>query len=66
MAAGDADDLRRRLDAWGDAGFGQVSFSGVLGPDPELALQMLGDELARRQHPEPPPVPADDRAGERQ
>ncbi len=48
MAAGDAEDLRRGLDAWEDAGFDQVSFSGILGPEPDLALGILAAELARR------------------
>ena len=48
MAAGDADDLSRGLDAIADAGFDAVSFSGVLGPEPEIALAMLGEEIAAR------------------
>lgn len=48
MAAGDASDLRRGLDALDDAGFHTVSFSGVLGPDPGWSLEVLGEELARR------------------
>lgn len=48
MAAGDADDLRRGLDRIADAGLDHVSFSGVLGPDPRLALEMLGEEIEHR------------------
>ncbi len=48
MAAGDAGDLRAGLDRIAGAGFGAVSFSGVLGPEPDVALEMLGTELARR------------------
>ena len=48
MAAGDADDLRRGLDRIADAGFDTVSFSGVLGPEPAVALDMLGAEVATR------------------
>ncbi len=48
MAAGDADDLRRGLDHLQACGFTEVSFSGVLGPEPHTALEMLGAELARR------------------
>jgi 5,10-methylenetetrahydromethanopterin reductase len=48
MAAGDADDLRRGLDRIADAGFETVSFSGILGPEPAVALGMLGDEVAAR------------------
>jgi 5,10-methylenetetrahydromethanopterin reductase len=48
MAAGDRDDLRRGLDRIAAAGFDAVSFSGVLGPDPHDALEMLGDELVSR------------------
>lgn len=48
MAAGDAGDLRRGLDRIEQAGFEAVSFSGILGPDAEVALEILGDELRRR------------------
>lgn len=48
MAAGDADDLRRGLDRIESAGFDTVSFSGVLGPEPEVALEMIGAEIASR------------------
>ncbi|MDQ3176767.1 MAG: hypothetical protein M3Q72_04365 [Actinomycetota bacterium] len=48
MAAGDADDLRRGLDRLQACGFTEVSFSGVLGPEPHTALEMLSAELARR------------------
>jgi 5,10-methylenetetrahydromethanopterin reductase len=48
MAAGDADDLRRGLDNWEAAGFSTVSFSGALGPDTDLALDMIGAEIERR------------------
>lgn len=49
MAAGDADDLRRGLDRIEQAGFEAVSFSGILGPDAGTALEMLGDEMRRRE-----------------
>ncbi len=48
MAAGNEKDLRRGLDRLEDAGFEEVSFSGVLGPDTERALDMLCDEIASR------------------
>ena len=48
MAAGDADDLRKGLDRWQAAGFNAVSFSGALGPDTLVALDMIGEEIARR------------------
>ncbi|QBI20408.1 LLM class flavin-dependent oxidoreductase [Egibacter rhizosphaerae] len=48
MAAGDADDLRRGLGRLEAAGFDAVSFSGILGPRPEDALEILGAEIARR------------------
>lgn len=48
MAAGDETDLCRGLDAWEEAGFDAISFSGALGPDTELALDMLGAEITRR------------------
>ncbi len=48
MAAGDGEDLRRGLDAWEQAGFNTVSFSGALGPDTDLALDIIGTEIARR------------------
>ena len=48
MAAGDGDDLRRGLDRWEAAGFHAVSFSGALGPDTLVALDMIGDEITRR------------------
>ncbi len=48
MAAGDADDLRKGLDRWEAAGFHAVSFSGALGPDTSLALQIIGEEITRR------------------
>lgn len=48
MAAGDVDDLRRGLDRLEDAGFDCVSFSGELGPEPEVALEMIGSEIGRR------------------
>jgi 5,10-methylenetetrahydromethanopterin reductase len=54
MAAGDGEDLRRGLDRIAAAGFDAVSFSGILGPDPELALEMLGDEIGRRRAPVEP------------
>jgi 5,10-methylenetetrahydromethanopterin reductase len=48
MAAGDHEDLRRGLDRLADAGFDAVSFSGVLGPEPEVALGMVGAEIGSR------------------
>lgn len=48
MAVGDADDLARGLDRIEAAGFSEVTFSGSLGPDADVALEMLGAELARR------------------
>lgn len=48
MAAGDAEDLRKGLDRWEENGFHAVSFSGALGPDTLLALDMIGEEIARR------------------
>lgn len=48
MAAGDSDDLRKGLDRWQTAGFHAVSFSGALGPDTLVALDMIGEEMARR------------------
>lgn len=53
MAAGDAGDLRRGLDRLEAAGVEAVSFSGVLGPDPHLALEMIGAEIARRRSTSP-------------
>jgi len=46
MAAGDAADLRRGIERMADAGLDHLSFSGVLGPDPELALSILGEVCA--------------------
>jgi 5,10-methylenetetrahydromethanopterin reductase len=46
MAAGDADDLRRGLERLRDAGVDTVSFSGVLGPEPDLALEMIGAQMS--------------------
>lgn len=48
MAIGDADDLRTGLDRLEQAGFSSISFSGALGPDPDVALSMIGEEIARR------------------
>lgn len=48
MAAGNGEDLRHGLDRLAQSGFTAVSFSGVLGPDPQAALEMLGAEIARR------------------
>lgn len=48
MAAGDVEDLRAGLDRLEQAGFTAVSFSGVLGPEPEKALEILGEEVGRR------------------
>jgi 5,10-methylenetetrahydromethanopterin reductase len=48
MAAGDAGDLSAGLDRLAGAGFDAVSFSGELGPDPGLALELIGDQIAAR------------------
>lgn len=48
MAVGDAEVLRAGLDRIADAGFDAVTFSGSLGPDPEVALEIIGAEIARR------------------
>lgn len=41
MAVGDDTDLRAELERLAAAGFDAVSFSGRLGPDPALALDIL-------------------------
>ena len=48
MAAGDDTDLRAGLESLAAAGFDAVSFSGRLGPDPALALEILDREIAAR------------------
>jgi 5,10-methylenetetrahydromethanopterin reductase len=48
MAAGDDTDLRAGLERLAVAGFDAVSFSGRLGPDPALALEILGREIDAR------------------
>lgn len=45
MAAGDLNDLVAGLKRWREAGFDAVSFSGELGPEPELALELLGEAI---------------------
>jgi 5,10-methylenetetrahydromethanopterin reductase len=45
MAAGTADDVARGLARLRAAGVDAVSFSGVLGPDPDAALALLGREI---------------------
>lgn len=45
MAVGDPDDVRRGLNRLRQAGVEAVSFSGVLGPDPEATLRLLGEEV---------------------
>lgn len=47
MAAGDESDLRRGIDRFREAGFTAVSFSGALGPDSALALEMIGEQINR-------------------
>jgi 5,10-methylenetetrahydromethanopterin reductase len=42
MAAGDLTDLVAGIERIAAAGFGAVSFSGELGPDVELALELIG------------------------
>lgn len=42
MAAGDLDDVRRGLALLEEDGFTAASFSGALGPDTELAIDLLG------------------------
>lgn len=54
MAAGDADDLVRGLARLEAAGFDTVSYSGELGPDTAVALELIGEAMARhaaRPHP---------------
>jgi hypothetical protein len=48
MAAGDGSDLAAGLARWAAAGFDAVSFSGELGPDTALALEMIGVAIASR------------------
>lgn len=48
MVVGGPATLRAGLDRIFEAGFTSVSFSGALGPDPSSALEMIGDEIARR------------------
>lgn len=42
MAAGDVDDVRAGIDRLRESGFTAVSFSGALGPDTALAVELLG------------------------
>lgn len=46
MAAGDLDDVRRGLTQLKDSGFTAASFSGALGPDTALAIDLLGRLVA--------------------
>ncbi|WP_158882074.1 LLM class flavin-dependent oxidoreductase [Amycolatopsis anabasis] len=48
MAAGDLGDLVSGLDRLAGAGFEAVSFSGELGPDTALALDLIGEAIAKR------------------
>ncbi|MWK36785.1 LLM class flavin-dependent oxidoreductase [Actinomadura sp. J1-007] len=48
MAAGDAGDLRAGLDRLEAAGITAVSFSGQLGPDTALALEIIGEAINGR------------------
>lgn len=45
MAVGEPDDVRDGLNRLQRAGIETVSFSGILGPDPEAALRLLGEEV---------------------
>jgi 5,10-methylenetetrahydromethanopterin reductase len=45
MAAGNPDDVGRGLERLRASGVHDVSFSGVLGPDPEAALALLGETV---------------------
>lgn len=45
MAVGGPDDVAAGISRLRDAGIDHVSFSGVLGPDPEVALRLLGEEV---------------------
>ena len=45
MAAGDPEDVGRGLERLRASGFHDVSFSGVLGPEPEAALTLLGEAV---------------------
>lgn len=47
MAAGDVDDLMRGIHRLADAGIDTVSFSGRLGPDTDLAVELLGEAIQR-------------------
>lgn len=49
MAAGDVDDLVVGLRALAAAGIGAVSFSGQLGPDTDLAVELIGEAIVRTQ-----------------
>jgi 5,10-methylenetetrahydromethanopterin reductase len=57
MAAGDLYDVRRGLQRLAEGGFTAASFSGALGPDTELAIDMLG-ELVTEQVQGDVPSPA--------
>ena len=48
MAAGDLDDVRRGLAKLEDSGFTAASFSGALGPDTALAIDLLGRLVAEQ------------------
>lgn len=45
MAVGEPEDVARGLSRLRQAGVEALSFSGVLGPDPEAALRLLGEEV---------------------
>lgn len=47
MAAGDLDDVVAGLRALAAAGIAAVSFSGQLGPDTDLAVELIGEAIAR-------------------
>jgi 5,10-methylenetetrahydromethanopterin reductase len=47
MAAGDVDDLVVGIRALDAAGLDAVSFSGALGPDTDLAVELIGDAITR-------------------
>lgn len=47
MAAGDVDDLVRGIHRLADAGIDTISFSGRLGPDTDLAVELLGEAIRR-------------------
>jgi 5,10-methylenetetrahydromethanopterin reductase len=45
MAAGDVTDLVAGIERIAAAGYDAVSFSGELGPDPALALELIGTAI---------------------